>query len=125
MLADLLDYYTQQRSALCATYYKRPPPVAFWSLSPLEASADWKAAATLSSLLTLLLRAINTTAVDCWLQVDTPQPPEGAASAASYIGSPLPVIIYMCGWAKNNSVTEGKYIDPTMTPSPAAWRFFG
>jgi hypothetical protein len=31
----------------------------------------------------------------------------------------------MCGWAKNNSVTEGKYIDPTMTPSPAARRFFG
>jgi hypothetical protein len=31
----------------------------------------------------------------------------------------------MGGWAKNSSVTEGKYIDPTMTPSLAAWRFFG
>jgi hypothetical protein len=31
----------------------------------------------------------------------------------------------MGGWAKNNSVTEGKYIDPTMTPSNVAWRFFG
>jgi hypothetical protein len=31
----------------------------------------------------------------------------------------------MGGWAKNNSVTEGKYIDPTMIPSRAAWRFFG
>jgi hypothetical protein len=30
----------------------------------------------------------------------------------------------MGGWAKNNSVTEGKYIDPTMTPS-AAWQYFG
>jgi hypothetical protein len=30
----------------------------------------------------------------------------------------------MGGWAKNISVTEGKYIDPTMTPSPPAWRFF-
>jgi hypothetical protein len=31
----------------------------------------------------------------------------------------------MGGWAKNNSVTEGKYIDPTKTPSLVAWRFFG
>jgi hypothetical protein len=30
----------------------------------------------------------------------------------------------MGGWAKNSSVTEGKYIDPTMTPTRAAWRFF-
>jgi hypothetical protein len=48
-----------------------------------------------------------------------------AASAASCIGAPLPVIKYMGGWAKNNSLTEEKYIDPTMTPTPAAWRFFG
>jgi hypothetical protein len=31
----------------------------------------------------------------------------------------------MGGWAKNSSVTEGKYIDPTMTPSHVAWCFFG
>jgi hypothetical protein len=31
----------------------------------------------------------------------------------------------MGGWAKNSSMTEGKYIDPTMTPTRAAWRFFG
>jgi hypothetical protein len=31
----------------------------------------------------------------------------------------------MGGWAKNSSVTKGNYIDPTMTPSPAAWRLFG
>jgi hypothetical protein len=29
ILADLQDYYTQQRYAFCATYYKRPPPFAF------------------------------------------------------------------------------------------------
>jgi hypothetical protein len=29
ILADLLDYYTQQRYAFCATFYKRPPPSAF------------------------------------------------------------------------------------------------
>jgi hypothetical protein len=26
ILADLMDYYAQQRMAFCATYYKRPPP---------------------------------------------------------------------------------------------------
>jgi hypothetical protein len=32
----------------------------------------------------------------------------------------------MGGWAKNNSVTEGnKYIDPTVTPSLAAWLVIG
>jgi hypothetical protein len=35
------------------------------------------------------------------------------------------VIKYMGGWAKNSSVTEGKNIDPTMTPTLVAWRFFG
>jgi hypothetical protein len=32
MLMDLLDYYFAQRAALGATYYKRPPHAAFWSL---------------------------------------------------------------------------------------------
>jgi hypothetical protein len=31
----------------------------------------------------------------------------------------------MDGWANNNTVIEGKYIDPTMTPSLAAWQYFG
>jgi hypothetical protein len=31
----------------------------------------------------------------------------------------------MGGWAKNSSVTEGKYIDLTMAPLLAALRFFG
>jgi hypothetical protein len=31
----------------------------------------------------------------------------------------------MGGWAKSISVTEGKYINPTMTPFPAAWQYFG
>jgi hypothetical protein len=33
------------------------------------------------------------------------------------MGAPLPVVKYMGGLAKNGSVTEGKYIDPTMIPS--------
>jgi hypothetical protein len=40
ILADLLGYYSHQRAAFCATFYKRPPPAAFWSFSPAEASAD-------------------------------------------------------------------------------------
>jgi hypothetical protein len=30
----------------------------------------------------------------------------------------------MGGLAKNSSVTEGKYINPTMAPPLVAWRFF-
>jgi hypothetical protein len=66
MLADLLDHYSQQRTDFYATYYNRPPPAAFWSFSPLKASAEWKAAATLSSWLALALRAINTYAQACF-----------------------------------------------------------
>jgi hypothetical protein len=47
------------------------------------------------------------------------------ASDAGCIGAPLHVIKHMGGWAKNNFVIEGKYIDPTITPYPAAWQYFG
>jgi hypothetical protein len=58
ILADRLTYYTQQRYAFCATFYKRPPPSAFWSFSHAEASAEWGAAATLSAWLALALRTV-------------------------------------------------------------------
>jgi hypothetical protein len=48
-LADLLDYYTQHRAALCAKFYKRSPLAAFWSFSLAEPSADWGAASTISA----------------------------------------------------------------------------
>eukprot|EP00873_Tetraselmis_striata_P027433 jgi/Tetstr1/447697/TSEL_035054.t1 len=38
---------------------------------------------------------------------------------------PLPAIKHMGDWSKNSEVVTGKYIDPTMRPTPAAWRFFG
>jgi hypothetical protein len=118
ILADLLEYYSHHRAAFCANLYKRPPPNALWSFSHAEASADWGGASTISAWLSLALRTIDTSApAGCkWTSR------KGVASAASRIGVPLPVIKYM---AKNNSVTEGKYIDPTMTPTLAAWRFFG
>jgi hypothetical protein len=124
ILADLLDYYTQQRYAFCATYYKRQPPPANWSFSPAEASAEWGAASTLSAWLALALRTVST-AAPSGFKWTSHNLRKGAASAASCIGAPLPTIKYMGGWAKSSSVTEGKYIDPTMTPTHAAWRFFG
>eukprot|EP00873_Tetraselmis_striata_P001146 jgi/Tetstr1/421410/TSEL_001177.t1 len=50
---------------------------------------------------------------------------KGAALAASCIGVPLPAIKHMGDWSKDNEVVTWKYIDPTMRPTPAAWRFFG
>jgi hypothetical protein len=54
---------------------------------------------------------------------------KGAASVASCIGAPLYVVKYMGGWANKSSMSEGKYIDPTMIPyfDPVsnAWLYFG
>jgi hypothetical protein len=103
-MADLMDYYTQHRSAFCATYFKRPPLAAFWSFSLDEASAEWGAASTISVWLALSLRTVNTSAPSGFKRTSHILW-KGAASAASCIGAPLPVIKYMGGWAKNNSVT--------------------
>jgi hypothetical protein len=46
-------------------------------------------------------------------------------SATACIGTPLTKIRYMCGWSKTNDVVTCKYIDPTMSETPAAWLFFG
>jgi hypothetical protein len=124
VLADPLDYYTQHRVAFCSKFNNRPPPDALWSFSPFENSADWGAASTISAWLALALQTVNTSA-PAGFKWTSHSLRKGAASAASCIGAPLPVIKYMGGWAKNSSVTEGKYIDPTMTPTLAAWRFFG
>jgi hypothetical protein len=66
IIADLLDYYTQQRYAFCTTFYERPPPSTFRSFSPAEASAKWDAAPTLSACLALALRTVNTSAPSCF-----------------------------------------------------------
>jgi hypothetical protein len=124
VVTDLLDYYTQHRVAFCAKFYKRPPLDAFWSFSPLEPSADWAAAPSTSAWLALALLTVSTSAPAGFIWTSHSLR-KGVASAASRIGAPLPVIKYMGGWAKNSSVTEGKYIDPTMTQTPAAWLFFG
>jgi hypothetical protein len=100
------------------------PLDAFWSFSPSEASADWGAASTVSSWLSLALLTVNTSA-PAGFKWTSHNLRKGAPSAASCIGVPLPVIKYVGGWAKKSSVTERKYIDPTMTPTPAAWRFSG
>jgi hypothetical protein len=124
VLADLLDYYTHHRIAFCAKFYNKPPPNAFWSFSPVEPSVVGGAAATISAWLALALLTVNTSA-PAGFKWTSHSLRKGTASAASCIGAPLPVIKYMGGWAKSSYVTEGKYIDPTMTPTPTAWRFFG
>jgi hypothetical protein len=95
-----------------------------WSFSLAEASADWGAASTISAWLALALFAVSASA-PTGFKWTSHSLRKGAASAASCIGAPLPVIKYMGGLAKNNYVTKGKYIDPTMTPTRVAWRFFG
>jgi hypothetical protein len=40
ILADMLEYCSQHHAAFCANFHKRPPPDAFQSFSPAEASAD-------------------------------------------------------------------------------------
>jgi hypothetical protein len=124
VLADLLAYYTHHRVAFCAKFYNRPTHAAFWSFSPAEPSAEWGAASTISAWLALSLLTVNTSA-PAGFKWTSHSLRKGAASAASCIGAPLPVIKCMGGWAKNNSVTEGKYIDPITTPTSVAWRFFG
>jgi hypothetical protein len=124
VLADRLDYYTQQRDAFCAKFYRRPPPDAFKSFSRAEASADWGAASTISTWLALALLTIHTSA-PAGFKWTSHNLRKGAAPVSSCIGAPLPVIKYMGGWAKNISAIEDKYIDPTMTPTHVAWRFFG
>jgi hypothetical protein len=124
VLADLLDYYAEHRAAFCKRIYNRPPPLDFWSFSLAEPSADWGAASTISVWLALALLTVSASA-PTGFKWTSHSLRKGAASAASSIGAPLPVIKYMGGWAKNSSVTEGKYIDPTMTPTHVAWRFFG
>jgi hypothetical protein len=124
ILADLLDYYSHQHAAFCATLCMRPPHTAFWSFSPYEASADRGAASYVSAWLSFAIRTVNTSA-PAGFKWTSHSLRKGVASAASCIGAPLPVIKYMAGWAKNSSVTEGKYIDPTMTLTLATRRFFG
>jgi hypothetical protein len=102
ILADLLD--THHRAAFCATYYQLPPHGAFWSFSPDEASAEWGGSSTISAWLSLSLRTVQTSAPSGF-KWTSHSLRKGAASAASYIGAPLPVIKYMGGWAKNSSVT--------------------
>jgi hypothetical protein len=89
ILAGLLDYYTQHRAAFCAKFYKRPPPNAFSSFSPAEASADWGGASTISAWLALALLTFNT-AAPAGFKWTSHNLRKGAASAASCIGAPLP-----------------------------------
>jgi hypothetical protein len=123
-IADLLEWYCAQRATYCEKFYNNPPPAALWSFAPYENAGDSQAAATLFAWLLDAYTAIGATPSKGfkWTSHNLRK---GAAAVARCIGTPLHVVKYMGGWAKNNSVTEGKHIDPTMTPSPVAWQYFG
>eukprot|EP00873_Tetraselmis_striata_P038887 jgi/Tetstr1/459151/TSEL_004598.t1 len=122
--ADLLDWYTVNRDAYCRRFYGASPPPKFWSISPLESSATWSVSATLTEWLreACLAAGARPPTGFKWTSHSLRK---GAASAASCVGVPLPAIKHMGDWSKNSEVVTGKYIDPTMRPAPAAWRFFG
>jgi hypothetical protein len=49
----------------------------------------------------------------------------GAASAGSAIDVRRFIICWMGGWAPGSSTLEQHYLDPSVTPTPAAYAFFG
>jgi hypothetical protein len=107
VLVDVLDYYTKHRVEFYSKFYNQPPPDAFWSFSPADPSAAWGAAPTISAWHALSLLTVKTAAPPGF-KWTSHSLRKGAASAASCIGAPLPVIKCMGGRAKNSSVTEGK-----------------
>eukprot|EP00873_Tetraselmis_striata_P010032 jgi/Tetstr1/430296/TSEL_020121.t1 len=112
------------RDAYCRRFYGASPPPKFRSISPLESSATWPVSATLTEWLreAYLAAGARPPTGFKWTSHSLRK---GAASAASCVGVPLPAIKHMGDWSKNSEVVTGKYIDPTMRPTPAAWRFFG
>jgi hypothetical protein len=118
LLANLLEWYMAQRTAFCTANLNNPPP-GVWSFSPHEASAECQVVATLHVWLDQAYMSLGAPP-PAGFKWTSPILRKGATSASRCIGAPLPVVKYMGGWAKNNSVTEGRYIDPTMTPSLAA-----
>eukprot|EP00873_Tetraselmis_striata_P033247 jgi/Tetstr1/453511/TSEL_040480.t1 len=123
-ILDTADFGGHSRDAYCRCFYGASPPPKFWSISPLESSATWSVSATLTEWLREAYLAAGA------------RPPTGfkwtshslrkcAASAASCVGVPLPAITHMGDWSKNSDVVTGKYTDPTMRPTHAAWWFFG
>jgi hypothetical protein len=120
-LASLLDWYCAQRVAYCEKMYNNPPATAVRSFAPYEKSGDWQANATLSVKILDACTAIGD-ALPKGFKLTLHILRKGAARC---IGTPLHVVKYMGGWAKNGSEIESKYIDPTMTPTQAAWRYFG
>ena len=123
LLADLLEAFTAGRTSYCNLLSTGPGPTAFRAVTPEDQPHTW----TAGTITEWIREACNT--------IDAAPPTQfkwtshslrkGAASAAAYIGAPLTKIRYMGGWSKTNDVVTSKYIDPTMSETPAAWLFFG
>eukprot|EP00873_Tetraselmis_striata_P007930 jgi/Tetstr1/428194/TSEL_018244.t1 len=94
--------------------------------TPLEGSEFWTAAATHSTeWLQDAAYALTAASPHLGFKWSSHSLRKDAASAAKSLAATLPTIKQMEGWSKNNEVLAGQYIDTTMRPTPAAWRFFG
>jgi hypothetical protein len=104
-LVDMLEWYCAQRAAYCEKLYNNPPPAALWSFAPYENSTDGQSAAILSAWLLDAYTAIGA-APPKGFKWTSHSLRKGAASAASCIGTPLHVVKYKGGWAKNTENTS-------------------
>jgi hypothetical protein len=91
-----MEWYCAHRATYCAKFYNSPPPTALWSFAPYENAYDWQAATTLSAWLLDTYTAIAA-APPKGFKWTSHSLHKGAASAASYIGTPLHVVKYMVG----------------------------
>ena len=123
LLADLLEAFTAGRTSYCNILGTGSGPTAFWAVTPEDQPHTW----TAGTITEWIREACNTigAAPPTQFKWTSHSLRKGAASAAACIGAPLTKIRYMGGWSKTSDVVTGKYIDPTMSETPAAWLFFG
>jgi hypothetical protein len=123
LVADLLKEFTAGRTTYCNQLSDGPEPTTFWAVTLDEQPHTW----TAGTITEWIQKACSATGASPppQLRWTSHSLRKGAAYAAACIGAPLTKIRYMGGWSKAIDVVTGKYIDPTMSETPAAWLFFG
>jgi hypothetical protein len=123
LLAGLLEAFTAGRTSNCNQLGNGPGPTTFWAVTRDEQPHTWTAG-TITEWIREACSAIgaSTPPQFNWTSHSLRK---GAASAAACLGAPLTKIRYMGGWSKTNDAVTGKYIDPTISETPAALLFFG
>jgi hypothetical protein len=117
LLLDLLEAFTAGRTSYCNHFNNEPEPTTFSAVTRDKIG-------TITEWIREVCNAIgaSTPPQFKWTSHGLRK---GSASAAACIGAPLTKIHHMGGWSKTNDVVTGKYIDPTMSETLAAWLFFG